>query len=88
MVVPRQENRGFVRLGPAVREEASLEASWSDFYHLLGQIHQRRGDVQGRAVLKGLELLYHPLGHFRMAMSESDGDDTAEEVQKLLPASS
>ncbi len=81
----RQQDRPFVGLGPAVAEEAFLQAARGDLSELFGKFDDRLSQVDVADMLQGLHLFADTLGDFRVAVAGVDHRDTGEEVEVLFP---
>ena len=80
----RQQGRSFVRLAAAAAEERSADPARKHGGELLGQIHNRLGQVDGRRMLQRSDLLADRLDKLRMAMAQRMHADAGVEVQVSL----
>jgi hypothetical protein len=85
-IAPRGENRGLIRLGPAVGEERfSKSAGGRNLRQLLRQRDLRFVQKHRRHVLQLVDLRVHLLVHGFVAVTHAHRYDAAEEIEILVP---
>jgi hypothetical protein len=80
----REQHRGFVGFRAAVGEKRFLQSSGGDLGEFLRQPNLRLVGVKRRHMLQLVGLVVDGLDDFVIAMTDTDRQDTAEEIQELV----
>ncbi len=81
----RQQHRGFVGFRAAVGEKRFFQSPGRDLRELFRQTHLRLVGIERRHMLNLVSLLVDRLGDSIVAVADADGENAAEEVEKLPP---